>query len=334
MKRIYVNLGNFVVRPRQNKEIVPCTLEFKKRRAMDFEWPTYQPARRASNIVFTGGTESNLFEDPEMASSLECHICLMVAREPWDHLGPRCGVLFCGECLQNLLATTPTHCPLCRVEIESLVRPAKPQIADTIEKLRRRCAKNCGFVDRNKQVTEHEKNCTHVGPMRTGPTRESLLQLEIAELKEKLAAAPVTGVVGKSNHIKAGGPTSDKTLKLVIALNTTENLEIASESDQQVREIRTKVAQRLGRTTDSIRLLYLNHRELLDGERLRQYGLTARTQHLLVLPERKSVPPGTSLKVKILNSYQEETGQDGPRPTGNYSRSSTKFNVDRGRPNS
>ena len=62
------------------------------------------------NVNESTGYDYTFISEPD--DSLKCLLCLVVARDPWQH--GKCGRLFCHECIMEYGKDKP--CPNCRME--------------------------------------------------------------------------------------------------------------------------------------------------------------------------------------------------------------------------
>jgi len=317
------------------------------------EWPDFYTAWVSDNTerIFNGtidrdfgGLESNLFESSELASNFECSICLCVAVDPFHHVQPRCGALFCEKCLLNHRnIRQDAACPLCGVKLSNMVEPAKPQILRILENLIRTCQKGCGFNGKNNDVRRHENLCVQNAENVNFVAEERKEEEEgIEELKEKIRKLEEEisqkeeidfrkkGTVGFSNHIKHAGPNDDQTT-LNIAVTPLANISMLVQRDQHVIDVRRQLAQQLNKPLESVRLINFVHRELLDGEVIRQHGIGGRDHHLILLPENREFPPGMAVKIKIIGTRPAVPNLVGPRDKGSFRTIGTQHIRDRGR---
>ena len=69
----------------------------------------HKPAMAANNELEVGGYDVDFLSKPD--DSLNCTICLLVARDPRQH--GKCGQLFCQTCLKKYIKLKK-NCPYCK----------------------------------------------------------------------------------------------------------------------------------------------------------------------------------------------------------------------------
>jgi len=151
-----------------------------------------KPMLHSEEHNFDIGFNSNLIFPNPAAKHFLCSICKGLPRYPY--LLPKCGHVFCYECITNLQSTTQTNptlpCPNCEISFDITEMVAIEMASDAQRNIYAsflvRCPYQCGYVSSPKAVIQHESwkcskrpvKCTNLGCGLVLPDQEMEMHLE------------------------------------------------------------------------------------------------------------------------------------------------------------
>ena len=121
-----------------------------------------KPILHSKEQNFDIGYNSSLVISNPTAKDFECSICKGLPRYPY--ILPKCGHVFCYECITNIQTTTQTNptlqCPNCEMSFDITEMVALEMTSDSLRNIYAsfevRCPYHCGFVSSPNAMIQHE----------------------------------------------------------------------------------------------------------------------------------------------------------------------------------